>query len=296
MGSLAGMLLALAAVVAVRGQDVSRLHAAAAAGDTETLGPLLLLAGRPPGSDGVSQLLESPDGHGMTALMIAARAGHTSFVEMLLAAGAEPDALCVSEGRSARERTALFWAVSHSHVDSTRALLAAGAAPNLRNRDGETPLVMAVTRNGMSPECAAVESELLHGQATVDVADAQGRTPLMLAAKFGRLRAVQVLLSAGAAVNRLSGGGESALMFAAAKGHVDVVRELLDAGADVAAKRHGRGDFQAGIGVQTARGFAQANHRTEAERVLAAAEQEVASQADPDPGRGESARESSCSA
>ena len=294
MNSRAGMLLALAAatLMAVRGQEVSRLHAAAAAGDTETLGPLLLLAGKP-GSDGVAQLLESTDNQGMTALMIAAREGHASFIEMLLAAGAHPDALCVSEGRTARERTALFWAVSHGHADSTRALLAAGAAPNMRNRDGETPLVVAVTRDGISPECAAVESELLVRQAAVDLADAQGRTPLMLAAKLGRFRAVQVLLSAGAAVNRLASGGESALMFAAAKGHVNVVRELLDAGADAAAKRHGPGDFQASIGAKTARGFAAANHREEAERVLAAAEQKVASQAVPDPEKGDYAREPS---
>lgn len=268
------LMLAAAPLASTAGEGLERrLHAAAEAGDTAALGPILA-SRTPAASSGVFHLLESTDSQGMTALMLAAREGRTPFIEMLLATGARADALCVHEGRSARHKTALFWAVSRGHAGSTRALIAGGAAVGLKNRDGETALVVAVTRDGASPDTAAVEIELVHGQVAVDVVDAKGRTPLMLAAKLGRSRVVQVLLHAGADPNRLASGGESALMFAAAKGHADIVRELLLGGADIALKRHGHGEFQARIGAETARGFAAVNHRTEVERILADAEKQ----------------------
>jgi len=65
----------------------------------------------------------------------------------------------------------------------------------------------------------------------VNTRDAQGQTPLMLAAAYGSVEAVRVLVAAGADVKASSGGGLTALHLAAddpAK-----TRLLLDAGADV---------------------------------------------------------------
>ena len=67
----------------------------------------------------------------------------------------------------------------------------------------------------------------------VDRRDVCYRTPLMLAAQFGRLETVQALLEAGAGVDLHEKGRYTALMLAAGNGHADVVQILLDAGANV---------------------------------------------------------------
>lgn len=63
-----------------------------------------------------------------------------------------------------------------------------------------------------------------------------GETPLMLAAKGGRVAMVGILLAAGADINAVAEDGATALIEAAREGHNDVVEALLVAGADVNAK------------------------------------------------------------
>src|SRR5262245_20522352 len=60
--------------------------------------------------------------------------------------------------------------------------------------------------------------------------DADGQTPLMLAAAFGSLDAMKLLLANGADVRAVSGDGVTALHWAA--GDVRKVRLLLDGGAE----------------------------------------------------------------
>ena len=65
----------------------------------------------------------------------------------------------------------------------------------------------------------------------------EGQTPLMTAARTGKLDAVEALLAHGAAVDAAEGfRGQTALMWAAGEGHLDVVTALVDAGANVNAK------------------------------------------------------------
>jgi ankyrin repeat protein len=60
-----------------------------------------------------------------------------------------------------------------------------------------------------------------------------GETPLMIAARTGKMSAVKALLSHGADVHaKEAGRGQTALMWAAAEGHTDVVETLIAAGAD----------------------------------------------------------------
>ena len=62
-----------------------------------------------------------------------------------------------------------------------------------------------------------------------------GRTPLMLAALFGREEVVAFLLCLPSINTEATGGGMTALHYAAARGHLQVVKLLLDHGADLAA-------------------------------------------------------------
>ncbi len=71
----------------------------------------------------------------------------------------------------------------------------------------------------------------------VDDADHFGFTPLMRAARSGRLDDVIALLEAGAEPDSASHTGHTALAFAAEEGHRRVVEALLEHGADVAHHR-----------------------------------------------------------
>jgi ankyrin repeat protein len=74
---------------------------------------------------------------------------------------------------------------------------------------------------------------LLKAGADFAVTHPDGETPLMAAARTGRVDAVRLLLEAGANVNAADTyQQQTALMWAATEGHVDAVKTLLAAGAD----------------------------------------------------------------
>jgi ankyrin repeat protein len=92
-----------------------------------------------------------------------------------------------------------------------------------------TPLVEAVAGG----HGAAVRMLSQHG-ASVESIDADGRTPLSIAAKYGYAAMTTVLLECGARVDRkIAGGGYTPLYIASQEGHTAVVEALLEAGADV---------------------------------------------------------------
>ena len=60
---------------------------------------------------------------------------------------------------------------------------------------------------------------------------------MIKAALFGRLKVVQVLLKAGAKVDKANKYGDSALIFATIRGHTEIVRLLQAAAAAAVAKK-----------------------------------------------------------
>lgn len=81
-----------------------------------------------------SSALDRRDAHGLTPLITAAAAGHTSTVRALLAQGAGIDAT------AADGRTALIAATQAGQADTVRALIAAGANVNWSARSTGTAL------------------------------------------------------------------------------------------------------------------------------------------------------------
>ncbi|QRK11462.1 ankyrin repeat domain-containing protein [Archangium violaceum] len=200
------------------------------------------------------------DAHGMTPLLWAARQGHASLVQLLLARGADVSM------RDARGATALMIAAERGHLEVTRLLVprtgpdergealryAAGtgrielvewlldeadAALEFGGTDGRTPLTCAILgghtalaeellRRGADVE--ARSSGVLHCESRED----SGWHPLHHAADRRHALLVQLLLDAGARVDAPSTGGTTPLMLAAHHGDEDSVRVLLLAGAD----------------------------------------------------------------
>jgi len=143
---------------------------------------------------------------GETPLMAAARAGSVEAVQLLLERGADANAV-----ESLQEQTALMWAAAEGHVDVVGALLDAGADPNRKARASElttrstradypsggfTALHWAV-RNGDE----SVVRRLVEGGVDMNITNADGATPMMLAIINDRFDLAATLVELGADAN-----------------------------------------------------------------------------------------------
>jgi ankyrin repeat protein len=122
----------------------------------------------------------------------------------------------------------LFDAARMGRDEMIPALLQAGVDIEVTDAKGYTPLVIA-SYNGNVEATAA----LLAAGAKVDgAADARGNTALMGVCFKGYAEIAQVLLDAGADVNRRNGVGQTALMMAALVDRTAIIDLLLEHNAD----------------------------------------------------------------
>lgn len=161
-----------------------------------------------------------------TPLYQAAKAGRLAVVQLLLDHGADP---------AARERdrgfTPLHVAGEYGHVEIVRLLLAAGAKPDVRNDWEQTPLWQVSWQK--RPTDVAVARLLIDAGATVDAADKDGFTPLLVTARHCNLPLLTYLASRGASLVAVTRRGNTPLSIAITNGSADCVRALARAGADL---------------------------------------------------------------
>jgi ankyrin repeat protein len=125
-----------------------------------------------------------------------------------------------------RQSTPLHWAM-HDEA-KVRLLLERGAPVNHKQAEGRTPLYLAAI---LGDGHATLRLLLKHG-ADPNIKTANGRTPLMFTATRGDTEAMRILLDAKAAVDAKDSAGETALMVAASNGNPAAVKLLLDRGAN----------------------------------------------------------------
>lgn len=201
---------------------------------------------------------------GETALHFAAASGNPAAIAALVAHGAD-----VNAGESTKGQTPLMFAAADNRVDALRELLDAGADlsqetylvdyPAMAASDAE--LVQQRTErlkvlyggdilvdrpvDGTAADDEETEEEEIAEEVSDRPEDRKvlsydqlvgkqgGNTALQYAAREGHVEAVEVLLAAGADVNRVSGGDHtSPLLVATINGHFDLAMQLLEQGAD----------------------------------------------------------------
>ncbi|HPO18495.1 MAG TPA: ankyrin repeat domain-containing protein [Rubrivivax sp.] len=193
------------------------LHAAAWQGDAARIARLLAAGAEP----------NPRDGNGRTPLHVAAFArqrdairalakggaglgalDHDRYDALTIAAVADDEAtlaLLLQLGASARlvtsryDGSALIAAAHLGHDGVVRQLIAAGAPLDHVNNLHWTALIEAIVLGDGGPRHVATLEALLDAGADTQLADRQGRTPLVLARSRGYEPMVRLLLQAGAA-------------------------------------------------------------------------------------------------
>jgi ankyrin repeat protein len=126
----------------------------------------------------------------------------------------------------------LLAAAAEGDVDAMRQALKDGADPNVKDENGNTPLMM-VSVDMLFGEERSIIPELVAKKAKVDHQNAAGMTALMYAARENRTENVKALLAAGAKPDVRDGDGWTALMYASYNGSWGSFDELVAAKASV---------------------------------------------------------------
>src|SRR5215467_8791963 len=167
------------------------------------------------------------DKQGETALMTATKVGNVDAVRTLLDHGATVDAR-----DPAFQQTALMMAVRENHPDVLNLLIDHGAQVNVQTRTGPTPnWVLPNSVPGFGHGIGIVRGGLPERGSRFLIPGAM--TPLLYAARDGRIESAKMLLAAGAEIDHADANGITTLLMAISNNHVDMARYLIDQGANV---------------------------------------------------------------
>ncbi len=152
------------------------------------------------------------DSLGRTALTEALLLGRLDNVDALLEAGADPS----QAGRDGY--TPLILASNAGNVGMIETLLSKGADPERATPAGVTVLHTACRSTAEDEPLNQIVAALLKAGADPNAKDAQGFTPLMVAASRGRVEPLRMLLDAGAKINATNTSGLNAITYAVMSG------------------------------------------------------------------------------
>ncbi|CAM9646952.1 unnamed protein product [Scytosiphon promiscuus] len=200
---------------------------------------LLLDAGASPGrrlsiiqtgEDDICGFINKESVETESALDLAATGGHVDVIKEIV----ERDPSLVSSIAESTGNTALVYAIKHHQLDAFRTLAVVPWTDlEISDRDGNTALHIATT----SCHFEVMLPELLRLGANVNCANLTGLSPLCLAVRRGNSVAADMLVSAGADVNK-------SLLYASPVSNWEhpMISTLLGYGADVNTRREDDGN------------------------------------------------------
>lgn len=164
--------------------------------------------------------VDAPGADGETPLMVVARSSNVEAARLLLEHGAD-----VSARETWRGQTAVVWAAAQKQPEMLELLLDHGADPNARSVVNEwSRQVSAEPREMYRPHggltalmyasregCAQCAAMLLEAGADPDLADPRNVTPLIMAINNFHFDVADVLVKAGASINKFDRWGRTPL-------------------------------------------------------------------------------------
>lgn len=151
-----------------------------------------------------------------TVAMIAAMAGNTDMLSLLISAGADVNAT------TTKGRTALMWAAWRGRNESAKTLIEKNAIVNAQDGFGSTALMLAAH---MGQKDLVVT--LLDAGADVNLRASDSSTALIAAVRGERSEIVKLLLSRSANANIVENIGRTPLILAIENGDIESITALL---------------------------------------------------------------------
>jgi ankyrin repeat protein len=169
---------------------------------------------------------------GETILMVAIRTGSTDAVRALLEHKAN-----ANYAEPQLQLTPLMLAAEGGYTDIVADLIKSGADIQVRTRTGATPArrLPCVAQSG----CGSHGEGIVRGgwpEKGIRAPIPGNLSPLMYAAREGKIDAARLLLDAGANVNEVDKNDFSPLFMAISNNHPDMARFLIEKGANIHAK------------------------------------------------------------
>lgn len=148
------------------------------------------------------------DGDGNTPLMAASCGGNLKLVKYLL-----EEKNSDIHAKNLSGWTPLYWAVLDAHIEIIQYYLASGADVNVRTRDKETVLMLAVGRSFASDdESIAIARILIEAGAELNAQDKSGNSVLIHAIKRDNPTVMDFLLESGASCSLFDRKGNTPLL------------------------------------------------------------------------------------
>ncbi len=162
-----------------------------------------------------------------SVLMTAARTGNETIVDLLLAQGA-----LVGYEEPEYHLSALMLAALENHPAIVARLARVGGRVNDHTRVGPTPPFIVPCKGGCGSEGVGMNRGGVPDRGERPEIEG-GMTPLLYAARDGKLEVAQVLLAAGAELEQTEANDITPLLIALINGQVELANFLLDHGAEV---------------------------------------------------------------
>eukprot|EP00005_Dracoamoeba_jomungandri_P003299 CAMPEP_0174254650 /NCGR_PEP_ID=MMETSP0439-20130205/3967_1 /TAXON_ID=0 /ORGANISM="Stereomyxa ramosa, Strain Chinc5" /LENGTH=949 /DNA_ID=CAMNT_0015336365 /DNA_START=523 /DNA_END=3372 /DNA_ORIENTATION=+ len=170
---------------------------------------------------------------GQNYLHVAAYKDNIALVEFILEKSSKkfgPSSILRSVDKN--QWTPLHCAASKGNIEICEILLLAGASPNALT-DSNTTALDYIVRLPFSGSVESVLNMLYLQGADLDLQNVWGDTSLITATDRGGFETIQFLVKHGANVNVVNNFGESALIRACRSGNLEIVKYLAENGADL---------------------------------------------------------------
>lgn len=164
---------------------------------------------------------------GNSLLYVAASKNQLGKIRFLLDKGANPNF------KNERGATPLNAACDKNALAAVQLLIDGGADVNTRTNRGSTPLTCAASGKGCTLVSAAALNSVYDFTNVAEIlldngADVNIQNPLLIAARVGNLKMVQLLMLKGADVSATDSTGKNALQIAQQQGHTNIVKFLKE--------------------------------------------------------------------
>jgi uncharacterized protein len=150
--------------------------------------------------------------------MPASRSGVRALIAVFFAA---TGAIAMASERQANPDT-IFAAAARGDVAKLKAYIAAGARPDMTDREGRTPLLLAVANDHTDAATALIDAG-----ASINAQAANHDTPWLLAGALGRAELLRWMIPKGPDFSIRNRYGGNALIPACERAHVEAVKVLL---------------------------------------------------------------------